>query len=510
VKVTTEKLPKSLLALDIELEREQVEKGLDRAARRLSQKVNIPGFRKGKAPRFIIENYFGRAALIEEASEDLINKAFKEALQQTGVDPIGRSNLEEVAFAEEPFRFRVTVPVAPTIALPDYRTLRAPLDISEVTDEMVEQAMASRRERHVVLQEPEEPRPAQSGDQLTVQLESFLDGEPLEERDEDAEIPESTLILEPDRLVPGLYEGLLGIVPDETRELTLHMPAEHTNEQVRDKDVSFKVKLLRLQQRLLPEWDELPSLEEFEGTLDELRAKTRTELEESAREAAEQETADAFIKQLIGQMTYDLPDALITQEADYMLHQQALEFERYGITLDQMLQFRGKNHDEAVEELKPQAEERLKTMLTLQEIFKNESLVVADDEVDAEVDRMVGTYEEEQRDRARTLLSTQLRATVTSSVIDRKLRERLVAIATGEAPALALAAPADDTDDAALAPDEDGAAAAGSDDAATAHDGHAQPIDADGEATADIATREVFATTDAAPQEVSSTSDVES
>jgi trigger factor len=517
VKVTTEKLPKSLLALDIQLEREQVEKGLDRAARRLSQKANIPGFRKGKAPRFIIENYFGRAALIEEASEDLINKAFKEALQQTGVDPIGRANLEEVAFAEEPFRFRVTVPVAPTIALPDYRTIRAPLDISEVTDEMVEHAMATRRERHVVLQEPEEQRPAQEGDQLTVQLESFLDGEPLEERAEDAEIPESTLILEPDRLVPGLYEGLLGIVPDETRELTLHMPEEHTNEQVRGKDVLFKVKLLRLQQRLLPDWDEVPLLEEFEGTLDELRAKTRAELEESAREAAEQATADAYVKELVGQMTYDLPDALIAQEADYMLHQQAVEFERYGITLEQMLQFRGKKHDEAVEELKPQAEERLKTMLTLQEIFKNESLVVEDAEVDAEVDRMVGLYEEEQREQARVLLATQLRSTVTSSVIDRKLRERLVAIATGEAPALELAAPAADSDDtpahdepALLTDASSDDAADDADDATTAHDEPAaDAADADGMPVSGTATREVFANADVA-EEVSSTSDVES
>src|SRR6266516_2195476 len=111
VKVTTEKLPKSLLALDIELAREQVEKGLDRAARRLSQKVNVPGFRKGKAPRFILENYFGRGALIEEATDDLINKAFKEVIQQEQIEPYGPASLDDVAFDQEPYRFRVLVPV---------------------------------------------------------------------------------------------------------------------------------------------------------------------------------------------------------------------------------------------------------------------------------------------------------------------------------------------------------------------------------------------------------------
>jgi len=160
VKVTKEKLPKSLLSLEIELDREQVEKGLDRAARRLSQKYNIPGFRKGKAPRFIVENYFGRPTLIEEASEDLINKAFKQALDQEGINPVGQASLANISFDEPPYRFSVTVPVPPTTTLPDYRAIQAPFEPDELTDEMVADAMDTRRERHVVLREPEEPRPA--------------------------------------------------------------------------------------------------------------------------------------------------------------------------------------------------------------------------------------------------------------------------------------------------------------------------------------------------------------
>ncbi len=462
MKITTEKLPKSLLALEIELDRDRVEKGLDRAARRLSQKVNIPGFRKGKAPRFIVENYFGREALIEEAYEDLINKAFKEALEQEGITPVGRASLEEAHFEDEPFRFRVTVPVAPTVTLPDYRAIRAPLEVPEVTDEMLDQAMESRRERHVVLREPEEPRPARQGDQLTVQIESFVDGEPLEERAEGAEVPESTLVLEPDRLVPGLYEGLIGMVPDETRAIIVQMPEDHANERVRGKEVTFQVKLLRLQERLLPEWDELPVLEEFEGNLEELREKTRAELADDLREAAERETLDAYLRQLIAQTEFDIPDALIEQEADQLLHQQEREFARYGITLEQMLQYRGKTHDEAVEELKPQAEERLKTTLALREIVRREGLSIADREIDEEVARMVASYEEEQRERARALLSNQLRSTVAGTVLDKKLRERLIAIATGNAPPLEVReAAAVEGDQAGVQPEHAAAGAAG-------------------------------------------------
>jgi trigger factor len=437
VKVTTEKLPKSRLALDIELDREQVEKGLDRAARRLSQKVNVPGFRKGKAPRFILENYFGRDALVEEATDDLVNKAFREALDQQQIEPYGPASLDGMpSFDQEPYHFRVLVPVAPTTTLPDYRAIRASLEIDEITDQTVERAMDALRDRHVVLREPEEARPTQQGDQLTVELESFLDGEPLDDRDESGTVRESTLVMEPDRLVSGLYEGLLGIQPDETREIAVQMPDDHANEKVAGKEVQFTIKLLRIQERLLPDWEELPVLEEFEGTLDELRAKTRKELEETARESAERKTTDAFIKQLVEQSAYDIPDALIDREADELLHRQGHEFERYGITLEQMLQYRGKTHDEAVDELKPQAEERLKTTLALREVMRAEGLEVDEAEVDAEVEQMLDTYEEEQRERARTLLSTQLRPTVASSVLDKKLRERLVLIAIGEAPAI--------------------------------------------------------------------------
>jgi trigger factor len=439
VKVTTEKLPKSLLAVEVELDKEQVEKGLDRAARRLSQKYNIPGFRKGKAPRFIVENYFGRPALVEEASEDLINKAFKDALDQEQIVPVGRANLEEVSLSEEPYSFRVTVPVDPTTTLPEYRAIRVPYEPREVTDEMLDEAMASRRERHVVLREPEEPRPAQQGDQLTVQIESFLDGEPLEEREEGAAIPETNVVLESGRLLPGLYDGLLGITPGETREVVAHMPADHENEKVRDQDVTFKVHLVRLQERLLPEWDELPVLEEFEGSLDELREKTRGELAETIKNNGERDTIDAYIKQLVEQTEYDVPDALIEQEADSLLHQRGHDLERYGISLEQMLQYRGQTHDEAVDELKPEGEERLKTTLALREIVRAEGLDASDDEIDAEVERMLDTYEEDQRERAAQLLSTQLRSSVASAVIDKKLRERLFQIATGVAPEVAAA-----------------------------------------------------------------------
>lgn len=431
MKVTTERLPKSLVALEIEPDPEMVEKELDRAARRLSQRVTIPGFRKGKAPRFIIESYFGREALLEEATDELINTAFRKALEQESIEPVGRAELKDIE--QEPFRFRVEVPVEPTITLPDYRNIRVPLEIEPITDEHVQRSLNALREQHVVLQEPEEQRPARPGDQLTVVLETFVDGKPLEEREEGQEPQEDTLILEDERLLPELYEGLQGVQVGETREITAHVAEDHRDERVAGKDVTFKVEVRAIQERLLPEWEELPTLLEFEGDIDALRADVRRRLEETAEEQARTAVLNQYIEKLVESIDYDLPDAMIESQAEELLHRQEAELARYGITLDQLLQYRGQTHDQAVEEFKPQAERDVKVMLALRAFIRAEGLEISEEEIDEEIEKIVADTEEEHRDAMRSLIEGQndLRGRIASTALNRKLRERIVAVATG-------------------------------------------------------------------------------
>jgi trigger factor len=296
--------------------------------------------------------------------------------------------------------------------------------------------MEMRLENHVALKEPEEPRPAQKGDQLTVKLETFVDGESLEKHAEGAEIPDSTLVLEPERLVPELYEGLLGMSVDETRDIVAHMPEDHESEDVRDKDVTFKVQLVGIQERLLPDWEELPVLEEFEGTLDELRVDVRKSLEENARSSAEKNVVDAYIQQLVAQTNYDVPDVMIRETAEEMLEQQSEMFAPYGITLDQMLQYRGQTRDDAINDLMPSAEERLKTRLALQHVVQREQLSIEPEEIEAELSTLLDNYDEATRETIQQTMSEQLYTNVANAVLDRKLRERIVAIANGEAPEL--------------------------------------------------------------------------
>lgn len=433
MKVTTEKLPQSLLALQIELDKERFERGLDQAARRLSQKYPVHGFRPGKAPRFIIERTFGRESLIEEASEDLINKAFRDALKQENIEPVGPASLQGITSAE-PFIFTVHVPIPPTVDVGDYRAIQVPLAIEPITEEQVDRAMDVIRERHVVLQELAEPRPVQEGDQLRVRLDTIVEGEPLEERDEDEEPAEQTLDVVPGRLVDELYAGLLGMQVGEHREIVAQMSEDHANEQIRGKQVTFKVELLGIQERLLPDWEDVPTLENFEGSLEELRAKTRADLEQSARNVAERKTLDSYIDQLLAQTSFDIPEVMIREQAEALLQEQERQFARYGITLEQMLQFRGQSHDEAVEALMPDAERQTKINLALREVVRREGIEATEAELTSEMDRLLVDYEGEDRTSVAQILHTQLRSTIANAVLDRKLRERLLAIATGAAP----------------------------------------------------------------------------
>jgi trigger factor len=435
VKVTTEKLPQSLLSLQIELDRDRVERGLDQAARRLSQKYPVRGFRPGKAPRFIIEQTYGRAALLEEATEDLINKAYRDVLKQEQIAPVGQPNLEEISSAE-PFIFRVTVPVAPTVTVADYRAIRIDLDVEPISDEQVERALDILRDKHVVLQEIDEARPAKEGDQLKVNLATIIAPDAdAEDADIVEEAPsEQTLDLVQGRLIDELYNALVGVNTGDNVEVTAQMPDDHANEEVRGKQITFKVEVLGMQERLLPEWDDLPALENFDGSIDELRAKTRTDLETTAKNAAERKLLDAFIDELVAGTTYDIPEVMVRDLAESMLEDQGRQFERYGITLDQMLQYRGKTREDAVEELLPDAERQMKVTLALREVVAAEGLEVQADEIFAEMDRMLLEYPEEERAGVAQILGNQLRSTVANAALDRKLRERLVAIATGTAP----------------------------------------------------------------------------
>jgi trigger factor len=525
VKVTTERLPKSVVALDIELDQQQVEKGLDRAARKLSQQFRIPGFRPGKAPRFIVENYLGRERIMEEASDDLINKSFQDALKQEQLTPVGRANLESLE--QQPFRFRVTIPVEPVVTLPDYRAYRLPYEPEPISDETVQRLLDAQREQHAVIRELEEPRPAQAGDMLTVtmssdqddkdedededddetvfaaetedagdedededeadedveaELEAELDREVAEgeeeldpeneheldeieaeldeldedddedyeddedDEDDDEEDESHQLALDEGRVRPEIYQALLGAQPGDTREVTITYGDDEEDENLRGRTVTYTIDVKNVQERLLPEWDELPTLASFDGDLEAMRAANRQRLERASEDRARSNLMNTFIEQALAETSLEVPDAMIEERAAELFHQRIAQFTQYGITEDQYLNMLGKTHEEAVGEFTEEAEQDLRRNLVLREIIRSEGIQLGEEDLRAERDRFLQDYDEARRPEMRRMLEQDnMRNMLASASLDRKLRDRLVSIVSGQGEATATATPSTPT-----------------------------------------------------------------
>jgi trigger factor len=454
VKITREKLPKSRVALDIELEPSQVEKGLDRAAKRISEKHHIPGFRKGKVPRFIIERYFGREQLLQEATGELIKKAFNDAIKEESIVVAGTPSVESIT-STDPFQFRVVVPIPPTVVIPDYHTFRFPLEIEPVTDELVEQQMEALREKHSVLKELETPRPAQDGDLLTVAFRQTIvdqpqasdsddetpqasnsDDEAPQASDSDDEEQEATLELDQERLLPAFYNGLLGVTIGEQREISTVIGDDSPDEELRGNLVDFTIKVLNIQERVLPNWEDLPTLEKFEGTLDAMREQMHQHMELQMRHHAERKLLDQFLGVMMEQSEFDIPDTIIEQMANNFLDEQVQQYQQHGIDLEQMLQQQGKSRDDVIQEMLPEAEKQVQSSLMLQEVIQREHLNVSEQEVQHEIAAVLHHYQGDIHDFEDKAVAHQMLQQIAQEMISRKLNERLIAIATGQASTL--------------------------------------------------------------------------
>jgi trigger factor len=294
----------------------------------------------------------------------------------------------------------------------------------------LQRALDDVRERHVVLREPEAVRPAQQGDLVSAEVDALRDGISINGREPGQPAPNSDLILEPGRLVAGLMEGIVGMAIGENRQIPSMMPDDYSDEKLRGVPVVFDVTVRRIQERILPEWDEIPTLENFEGSFTDFKHKTSDDLAKNATSNAETRVVNAFIEHLVSQAVFDYGDASIEIEADRILRNQEAEYSRYGITAEAVYKQMGQNRADLVKQYLPQGEERLKGNLVMREFVIAEGLTVSDEDIDAEIDTMAGDYTGEQAETMRALLRNEMVTSVANAVLDKKMRARIIEIAT--------------------------------------------------------------------------------
>lgn len=387
MKTQVEKLPQSRIALEIEVEPERVEQALDRAYRKLVKQIHIPGFRRGKAPRAIVEMRIGRDALMQEALDVLVPEVYREAVQQEALSPVGDPEFDLIeAEAGRPLRLKVEVDVRPEVVLGDYRGLQAEKVVERITDVDVQEVLQTYQERHSQLITADREVLAE-GDFAVIDFEGYVDGQPFQ----GGAAKGLTIEIGSDQLVPGFEEQLVGMQRGETRDVTVTFPEDGYREDLRGKEAVFRVTLQEIKEKHVPAIDDELAKEASEyETLDEWKAAIREKLEEGAEQEARDRLRDELARKAVDNAVVELPATLVEREIARMLADVETSIVRDGGSLPDFLRETGQTLGELREQLRPRAEARVRMSLVIDAIATAEGIDVTEEEIDAEMERLIG------------------------------------------------------------------------------------------------------------------------
>jgi trigger factor len=428
MKVTQEKLPASQIGLEIEITSEITTQKYEQVLRNLTKTVNIPGFRKGKVPRQILIQRIGTTRVKATALEEIIQEGIEQAIKQEAITALGqpqlRSSFDDLINSYEPGKpltFAVAVDVIPEIKLNQYTGLEAKAEEIKYDPTQVDTVIEAQREKLGTLV-PVEGRATEIGDMAVIDFKGVI--AKTEGDDPDSEpkpIPggEGTdfqVELQEDKFIPGFVLGIVGMNPGETKEVSAQFPDPYGNEELSGKAALFTITLKEIKVKELPELDDdfAQEVSDFE-TLEELRASLTQRYEKEAADKTRNNQQEALLTELLNHVEIDLPTTLIDQEVDAMLSQTAMKLSEQGIDVKKL--FTQEIIPQLRDRSKPEAIERLKRTLSLQEIGKRESIEVAAAEVEARVTELLTEYADQDLDekRLRGVVQEEL---LTTKIVD--------------------------------------------------------------------------------------------
>ncbi|MEC2159935.1 trigger factor [Virgibacillus halodenitrificans] len=376
--------------LTIEVSPEEFDKALDQAFKKVSKDVQIPGFRKGKIPRKIFENRFGVESLYQDAVDIVLPDAYMKAIEETNIEPVAQPEVDiETIEQGKPLVFTAKVTVKPEVKLGEYKGLEVEEQSVEVTDEDVEKEIDHQREHHAELVVKEEGT-VEEGDTVVIDFEGFLGDEPFE----GGKGENHSLEIGSGQFIPGFEEQLVGKKAEEDTEISLTFPEDYHAEELAGKEATFKVKIHEIKSKELPELDDefAKDVDEEVETLDELKKKKKEELEEQKKQEAENQKRETLLEKASENTEVVIPEAMVDTELDQMVKEFEQRLQMQGMTLEMYSQFSGQDVDALKEQMKEDAEKRVKTNLTLEAIVENEDLEVSEDDLNAELENMASMY----------------------------------------------------------------------------------------------------------------------
>ena len=375
----------------MEFTAEEFENAQIKAYQAAKDQFQIDGFRKGKAPRSIIEKHYGEGVFFEEAIDQLFRESYGEALKELDLEVVDAPAAEFSKIAKgEGFTITITVPCFPIIAVKDYQGVEIEKVSQEVKDEDIDnelKALQKRNARMILVE-----RPAQDGDTVLLDYSGFVGDEQFEggtaERQE--------LTLGSGMFIPGFEEQLVGATPGEKRDVTVTFPAEYHAEELAGKEAVFHCLVHEIKEEQLPELDDEFAKDVSEhDTLEELKQATKERLETYAKSSAENQMKDAAILKVVEANEVEIPRAMVDDEIDRMANELDQQLRYQGMGLNQYLQFVGKDAAAFREELRPEAEKAVKTRIVLMGIVNAENITLTDEEREEELKRMAAQYQME-------------------------------------------------------------------------------------------------------------------
>jgi trigger factor len=429
VTVSTRPEPGSKVVLEIEVPPTEVDRHFATAYRHVAERTRVPGFRPGKAPRTVIDRFVGRASVLAEAIDHLVNESYGAALDQTDIIPIDQPqvDIDPDALGEgRPVSFTATVAVRPDVQLGAYSDYPFTLEIPETTDEQVNQVIEDLREQQATLR-PVDGRSAQIGDIASVKFAGTIDGEPFEGGSADR-LP---VVIGEDRMIPGWEEQLVGMEIGAKKEFNITFPDDYRVEELRGKQAHFEVELLDLREKLLPEIDDAFAQASGEvQTLDELRVEIRDALTKRAEAEARHNFGDRIIDFAVSNATVELPEVMVANEVEIMRDEMRSRLAQQRIGLDQYLALAKQTPEELTSELREPASRRVKTLLVLSAIAEKEGIDATDAQIDAEIAEQLNRYGDESRLRE-YLTSRRGRSYLRMTIRNRTLVDALIERALG-------------------------------------------------------------------------------
>ena len=388
-----ERLEHNMAKLTIEVPAEEVEKALQAAYLKERGKISLPGFRKGRVPRQMIEKMYGPEVFYDEAANRMISEAYAKAYDECELELVSQPKIEITHLEKgKEFIFTAEVAVKPEVKLGEYKGLKVDKVSTRVTQKEVDEEIDKERERNARTIDVTD-RAVQDKDQITLDFEGFVDGVAFE----GGKASDYPLTIGSGAFIPGFEDQLIGANIDEEKEINVTFPEEYQAKELAGKAAVFKCTVHSIKAKELPELDDefVSDVSEKSETVDAYKAEVKAKIKERKENEGKQKREDQSVEQAVANAEMDIPEAMISFQSRQMVDDFARRIMQQGMTMEQYFQFTGLSEEKMMEEFKPEAEKRIRTRLTLEAIVAAENIEVSEERLDEELQKMADSYKME-------------------------------------------------------------------------------------------------------------------